>query len=114
MSAIVLIYRDTDDTGGNAANTTTIGAIEGDASNLTGQIPGNATRRDAHGMAITLDRRYVHQADRVQNVVEVIDTASMTRTYDLTSANGLQVKATVLPHLYLMTRACRRMIRHRI
>jgi hypothetical protein len=88
--APILVYRDTDDTDGNAANTATIGATEGDLANLTGQIPGVSTRRDAHGMAITLDGRYIHQNDRVQNVVEVIDTASMSRvgTYDLTSANG--------------------------
>ena len=78
-----LIYRD-------ATNTATGGATMGDASNLTGQIPGMTTRRDAHGMARTLDGAYIHQADRVQNVVEVIDTASMSRigSYDLTSANG--------------------------
>lgn len=88
--APIVIYRDTDATDGNAANTATIGATDGDASNATGQIPGITTRRDAHGMAITNDGRYIHQADRIQNVIEVIDTASMTRigTYDLTSANG--------------------------
>ncbi|MCK5395418.1 MAG: hypothetical protein KAJ32_05460 [Gammaproteobacteria bacterium] len=88
--APIVIYRDTDATDGNAANTATIGATDGDASNATGQLPGISTRRDAHGMAITNDGRYIHQADRIQNNIEVIDTASMTRigTYDLTSANG--------------------------
>lgn len=53
------------------------------------QIPGVSTRRGAHGMARTLDGAYIHQADRVQNVVEVIDTASShIGLYDLASANG--------------------------
>jgi len=86
----VVVYRDVDDTDGNAANTATIGATTGPASIADGQLPGVTTRRDAHGMAITNDGKYIHQADRLQNVVEVIDTASMSRvgTYDLTSANG--------------------------
>ncbi len=86
----ILVYRDEDDSDGNAANTATIGATTGAASISDGQLPGVTTRRDAHGMARTLDGAYIHQADRLQNVVEVIDTASMTRIgrYDLTSKNG--------------------------
>ncbi len=86
----IVVYRDEDDTDGNAANTATIGATTGLPSIADGQLPGVTTRRDAHGMARTLDGAYIHQADRLQNVVEVIDTASMSRvgTYDLTSRNG--------------------------
>jgi len=71
-------------------NTATIGNVAGDPNpNTTGQIPGETTRRDAHGMARTLSGSHIHQADRAQNVVEVFDTVSMARTtYDLTSADG--------------------------
>jgi len=75
----------------DATNTNTIGNTEGSAAtNTTGQRPGETTRRDAHGAAITNDKRYVHNVDRVQNNVEVFDTVTQTRvgTYDLTSANG--------------------------
>ncbi|RDH85193.1 MAG: hypothetical protein DIZ80_02625 [endosymbiont of Galathealinum brachiosum] len=74
----------------DATNTATIGNTSGAASNGTGQLPGITTRRDAHGMAKTLDGRYIHQADRLQNVVEVVDTKTMQHvgSYDLTSANG--------------------------
>ena len=90
------VYKDTDDTDGNGANTTTIGNTECAAgigqctSNTTGQLPGVSTRRDAHGMARTVDGAYIHNVDRIQNIVEVFDTANQTRigTYDLTSGNG--------------------------
>lgn len=84
------IYKDADATDGNAANTATIGNIGGDPEpNLTGQLPGETTRRDSHGMTRTLSGSHVHTVDRIQNVVEVIDTGDHSRTtYDLTSANG--------------------------
>ena len=72
-------------------NTLTLGNTDGmPGSNETGQIPGETTRRDAHGMARTLDGRYIHTADRIQNVVEVFDTYDKAHigTYDLTSRNG--------------------------
>lgn len=74
----------------DSTNTATIGNTSGDASNGTGQLPGVTTRRDAHGMAKTLDGAYIHQADRLQNNVEVIRTSDMKHvgSYDLTSANG--------------------------
>ncbi len=81
--APVLVFKD-------ATNTATIGNIGGDPNpNTTGQIPGNSTRRDAHGMARTVSGSHIHNADRVQNVVEVFDTETLARsTYDLTSADG--------------------------
>jgi len=74
----------------DAGNTATLGATTGDAENTTGQLPGTSTRRDAHGMVNTLDDAYLHNADRIQNNVEVFDAAARTHigTYDLTSADG--------------------------
>ncbi len=76
----------------DANNTATLGNLTGDASNDTGQLPGTTTRRDAHGMARTLDGRFIHTGDRLQNVIEVFntDTGNMKRvgSYDLTSADG--------------------------
>ena len=70
-------------------NTATIGNLSGEAANTTGQLPGSTTRRDSHGMAPTLSGSHVHTVDRIQNNVEVIDTATLARTtYDLTSEDG--------------------------
>ncbi|MCQ8186228.1 hypothetical protein [Parvularcula maris] len=70
-------------------NTATGGNQSGPAANTSGQLPGVTTRRDAHGVAVTTDGGYIHNVDRIQNVVEVFDTQTGTRTsYDLTSANG--------------------------
>ncbi len=87
----ITVYKDSDATDGNAANTATIGNLGGDPTpNPTGQLPETSTRRDSHGMARTLSGSHVHTADRIQNLVEVINTKTLTRTtYDLTSANGL-------------------------
>lgn len=72
-------------------NTATGGSVLGPAANASGQLPGVTTRRDAHGLAVTLDGSYVHNVDRIQNVVEVFSTSTLDRvgTYDLTSADGL-------------------------
>ncbi len=85
-----IVFKDIDTTDGNAANTATIGNIEGDPNpNTTGQLPGITTRRDSHGMARTLSGRYVHTVDRIQNVVESINTKTFRRTtYNLTSHFG--------------------------
>ncbi|WP_454060874.1 hypothetical protein [Candidatus Nitrospira salsa] len=87
----VTVYKDSDASDGNAANTATIGNLSGDQPpNLTGQLPGTSTRRDSHGMARTLSGKHVHTVDRIQNIVEVINTKTLARTtYDLASANGL-------------------------
>lgn len=71
-------------------NTSTGGNMDGAiAANNSGQLPGITTRRDAHGADATLDERYIHNVDRIQNTVEVFDTLTFTRTtYDLTSADG--------------------------
>jgi hypothetical protein len=86
-----VVYADDDATDGNGANTATIGNVDGDPEpNLTGQLPGVTTRRDSHGMTPTVNGRYVHTVDRIQNVVEVISTRTKRRTtYDLTSRSGL-------------------------
>ena len=82
-----LIYKD-------AGNTATLGNELNDpaapAGNLTGQLPGTTTRRDAHGATITTDGRFIHNVDRIQNNVEVFSTRGMRRigTYDLTTRNG--------------------------
>lgn len=75
-------------------NTKTIGNTEGESgisseTNPTGQIPGTTTRRDSHGMAVTIDGKYLHVVDRVQNVIETFDTETKMRaTYDLVSKDG--------------------------
>ena len=71
-------------------NTTTIGNGDGNSNeDLTGQLPGTTTRRDAHGMARTLSGSHIHNVDRIQNNVEVFNTKTLARTtYDLTSADG--------------------------
>lgn len=50
-------------------------------------IHGN--NRDAHGMTVTKNGKYLHQFDRVRNNVEVFRTKHLTRsTYWLTTADG--------------------------
>lgn len=50
-------------------------------------IPGN--NRDAHGMTVTRNGKYLQQFDRVRNNVEVFNTRHLTRhTYWLTTADG--------------------------
>jgi len=73
-----------------AGNTATGGQLDGPAENTTGQLPGLTTRRDAHGLAVTVDEAYVHNVDRIQNTVEVFAADGITRigSYDLTSADG--------------------------
>lgn len=74
----------------DSSNTSTGGNMDGAiVANNSGQLPGITTRRDAHGADATLDERYVHNVDRIQNTVEVFDTLTFARTtYDLTSADG--------------------------
>lgn len=63
----------------------------GASSNDTGQVPGTTTRRDAHGVVATVDEKYVHTGDRIQNKVEVVKTSGQSKPvaiYDLTSENG--------------------------
>ena len=83
MPAPVEVWKD-------ATNTNTIGNLDGtDTPNETGQMPGSTTRRDSHGMAATVDGAYTHTVDRIQNTVEVFNTATLAQTsYDLTSADG--------------------------
>ena len=70
-------------------NTSTIGNLSGEPANTTGQLPRITTRRDSHGMALTLTGSHVHTVDRIQNNVEVFDTSTLSRTtYDLTSEDG--------------------------
>jgi hypothetical protein len=73
------------------ANTNTIGNIDGNGGTIndSGQLPGVTTRRDSHGVAATVDGKYLHVVDRIQNVVESFDVETYERTtYDLTSLDG--------------------------
>jgi hypothetical protein len=73
------------------ANTAANGNLGGIPSNDTGQIPGATTRRDAHGVIATIDEKYVHTGDRIQNRVEVVKTRGQSKPvaiYDLTTENG--------------------------
>ncbi len=73
----------------DSTNTATIGNLEGEPSNSTGQQPASTTRRDSHGMALALSGSHVHTVDRIQNNVEVFETSTLDRTsYDLTSSDG--------------------------
>lgn len=72
----------------DSTNTATGGNLTGAASNDTGQLPGVTTRRDAHGMAATVNGSHVHTVDRIANVVEVFDRDFNRTSYDLTSADG--------------------------
>lgn len=82
MPAPITVFKD-------ESNTATGGNDFGPAGISDGQLPGVTMRRDAHGMEITADNRYMHVVDRIQNVMEVFDTQTYARTtYDLTSADG--------------------------
>jgi len=73
------------------ANTNTIGNVDGNGGTIndSGQLPGVTTRRDSHGVAATVDGKYLHVVDRIQNVVESFDVETYERTtYDLTSLDG--------------------------
>ncbi len=75
----------------DATNTNTGGNINGTIdSNDSGQLPNLSTRRDSHGAATTLDGKYLHVVDRIQNIMEVFDVATEERvnTYDLVSKDG--------------------------
>ncbi|MDH4049140.1 MAG: hypothetical protein OEW68_16680 [Gammaproteobacteria bacterium] len=72
-------------------NTSSNGNVGGMAPNLTGQLPSDSTRRDAHGVVATVDERFVHTNDRIRNNVEVVRAVGRPKrkaTYDLTSADG--------------------------
>lgn len=72
------------------SNTNTLGMLDGKigASNDSGQLPNETTRRDSHGAAVV--GQYVHVVDRIQNVIEVFDAVTEERvnTYDLVSKDG--------------------------
>jgi hypothetical protein len=72
-------------------NTNTIGNVDGTrSSDISGQLPTTSTRRDSHGAFQTLDGKYIHVVDRIQNVMEVFDSQTYERvnTYDLVSIDG--------------------------
>jgi hypothetical protein len=70
--------------------TATGGRVEGDPTNESGQIPGISTRRDAHDLAGTVDGKYVHVIDRIQDVLDVFDTNTDEHvgTYSLRTKSG--------------------------
>ena len=72
-------------------NTNTLGNIDNTKiSDISGQIPSMTTRRDSHGAAVTINGKFVHVADRIQNVIEVFDSKTFNHvsTYDLVSMDG--------------------------
>ena len=72
--------------GFNAPNTPAPEIVFADPDNGM-LIHGN--NRDAHGMTVTRNGKYLHQFDRVRNNVEVFRTKHLTReTYWLTTADG--------------------------
>ncbi|WP_069791727.1 hypothetical protein A5482_013015 [Cyanobacterium sp. IPPAS B-1200] len=72
-----------------ADNTATNGNTRGEATDGSGQLPGITTRRDSHGMARTVNGRYIHTVDRIQNTIEVFNSQTFDHlSYDLTSEDG--------------------------
>jgi len=64
----------------NAENAPEPILVSNDKNNdTTGQLPGTCTttRRDSHGAAATLDRKYVHVVDRIQHVSGSSDSLSL-------------------------------------
>ena len=78
----------------NEANTNTGGntGSNGGVADETGQIPGETTRRDSHGAGVSVDKKFVHVVDRIQNVVEVFEakgaTSARSSPYSLTTVDG--------------------------
>lgn len=75
----------------DSTNTNTIGNIDGTrTTDTTGQLPNLTSRRDSHGTALTINGKYLHVTDRLQNVIEVFDTKTFDHvsTYDLVSKDG--------------------------
>jgi hypothetical protein len=74
----------------DSANTLTGGNTVGTKSiDLSGQLPKSTTRRDSHGMIVTVGGSYVHVMDRIQNTIEVFDSAKYKHTtYDTTTYSG--------------------------
>ena len=74
---------------GNTSASGNIDAAPGTVNN-TGQLPGTTTRRDGHGMIATIDNKYVHVVDRIQNTMDVFSTATLKSVgkYSLTTADG--------------------------
>ncbi|KAL9189360.1 hypothetical protein ACHAXT_009035 [Thalassiosira profunda] len=70
--------------------TATGGRTEGVLEDTSGQVPGESTRRDAHDLAGTVDGKYVHVVDRIEDVIDVFDTATGEHVgaYSLVSADG--------------------------
>lgn len=60
-------------------NTATGGNQGGPLSIDDGQLPGETIRRDSHGAAVTVDGKYLHVVDRIQNVIEAYNTRSFQR-----------------------------------
>jgi hypothetical protein len=59
------------------------------ASDSSGQLPGVSTRRDSHGAVTHPSGEYVYVVDRIQNVMEVFNVETNSRTtFDLASATG--------------------------
>ncbi len=94
--AIKTIFKDESNTSasGNIGAVVNVAAgtviEEGSVVNNTGQIFGTSTRRDAHGMINTTDDKYVHVVDRIQNTMEVFETATETHvgSYSLMTDDG--------------------------
>lgn len=89
-----LLYRDANDS-------PFIGYCKNGGSSCTqqedpsGQVPGLTTRRDAHGLIVTKDGKFLHVSDRVQNTMEVFEVKTQTWVgkYDYTAGDACGAKA---------------------
>ena len=63
------------------------------SGNPSGQLPGNSTRRDSHGIVATLNKKYVHTFDRVQAQAYVINTSTNQGSFSYSMRDGNVCKA---------------------
>lgn len=68
-------------------NTATLGNLQGQLENPSGQLPSKSTRRDSHGI-VAIDGNYVHTFDRIQAEAYVIDTATNTGSFAYSLRNS--------------------------
>lgn len=70
--------------------TATGGRTEGIEADDSGQVVGVTTRRDAHDLAGTVDGKYVHVVDRIQDVIDVFEVMLDVHvgTYSLCTRSG--------------------------
>ena len=64
--------------------------LRGNRSLMLPRVPGESTRRDMHDLAGTVDGKYFHVVDCIQDVIDIFDTKSGDHVgaYSLASEGG--------------------------